>query len=91
MAEFLPGAGTEILKEADVLDTRVALEIQDALGGQAQELSNLIVAGIPELPVVPGILHQHFVGADRIHAVVNPVAAPARFAFDVVERRGVHH
>ena len=34
MAEFLPGTGAEILEQAHVLDPRVALEIQNALGGK---------------------------------------------------------
>ena len=86
-----PALGAVILEEADVLDARVALEIQNALGRQAQKLPNLVVAGIPQLPVVPGILDQHFVSAHGTHAVVNAVAAPARLAFNVIERRGMHH
>ena len=37
-----------------------------------------------------GILDQDFMRADRVHAVVDAVAAAAGFAFDVVERRGMH-
>ena len=46
MAEFLPGVGTVVFEEADVLDARVALEIEDAFGSEAQELADLIVAGL---------------------------------------------
>ena len=69
----------------------IALEVEDALGGQAQELPNLIVAGLPQMTVVAGILHQHFMRAHRIHAIVDAVAAAAGLAFDVIERRGMHH
>ena len=91
MAEFLPGAGAIIFIKADVLDARIALEIEDAFGGEAQELANFVVAGIPEMPVVTGILHQNFVRANGAHAVVDAVAAAVGFAFNVVERCGMHH
>ena len=91
MAEFLAGIRAVVLEEADVLDARVALEVENALGGEAQELPDLVVAGIPELAVVPGIFDQHFMSAHRTHAVVNAVAAAAGLAFNVVKRRGMHH
>ena len=65
MAEFLAGARAEILEKTDVLDARVVLEIQNAFGGQAQELPNLIVARIPQMAVMARILDQNFVRADR--------------------------
>ena len=74
MAEFLSGAGPVVLVETDVLDARVVLEIHDALGGETQELADLIVAGIPELAVMPGILDQNFMSANRAHAVVNALS-----------------
>ena len=91
MAEFLPGVGAVIFEKADIFDARVALEIEDAFGGQTQELPDLFVAGLPQMPVVSGILDQHFMRAHRAHAVVNAIAAAAGLAFNVVERRGMHH
>src|ERR1700740_42673 len=90
MAEFLSRIGTVVLVETDVLNARIALEVKDALGREAQELADLVVAGMPELPVVPRILHQNFMRAHRTHAAVNAVAAAARLAFNVIERRGMH-
>src|ERR1700733_4907645 len=55
MAELLASAGAEILEQANVLYAGVALEVQDALGGQAQELPDLIVTGEPEMAVVAGV------------------------------------
>ncbi len=56
-----------------------------------RNMADLIVAGIPELAVVPGIFDQDFMSANRIHAVVDAVAAAAGLAFNVIERRGMHH
>ena len=47
MAEFLAGVGTVILVETDVLDARVAFEVENSLGGEAKKLADLIVAGMP--------------------------------------------
>ena len=90
MAEFLPGVLAVILEQADVFDARIALEIEDALGGQPQEMSDLIVAGVPQMPVVTRIFDQNFMRADRVHAVIDPVAAAARFTLDMVKRTGMH-
>ncbi len=90
MGEFLPGVLAVVLEEADVLDARVALEVEDALGGEAEEVCDLFVAGVPEMAVVARIFDQHFVRADGVHAVVDAVAAAAGIAFDAVKRRGMH-
>ncbi len=68
----------------------IALEIEDALGGQAEEVADLIVAGIPQMPVVARVFDDHFMRADRVHAVIDAVAAAAGFAFDAIERHGMH-
>src|SRR6202158_2071711 len=91
MAEFLPGILAIILEQADVLDARIALEVEDALGDQAEEVCDLIVAGIPQVAVVARIFDQNLVRADRVHAVINTVAAAAGFALNAVKRRGVNH
>ena len=90
MAEFLAGILAIVFEQADVLDARVALEVENALGGEAKEVRDLIVAGIPQMPVVARIFDQHFMRAHRMHAVINSVAAAARLALDAVERRGMH-
>ena len=78
MLELLSGAGSVILEDADVLEAPIALQVLNALRGQQQELFDLGVAGVPQLAVMRGIFHQHFVRADRAHAVVNAVAAAGR-------------
>ena len=47
MAEFLAGVFAVVLEQADVLDAGIALEVEDALGGDAQEVCNFVVAGAP--------------------------------------------
>jgi hypothetical protein len=63
MAKLLPGTGTVIFEKADVFDARIALQVEDALGGEAQKLFDFSVAGIPEMAVVLRILDDHFVRA----------------------------
>src|ERR1700687_4115049 len=91
MAEFLPGILTIVFEQADVFDARIAFEVEDALGDQAEEVCNLIVAGVPQVPVVARIFDQHFMCADRVHAVINTVAAAVGFALNAVKRRGVNN
>src|ERR1022692_389160 len=64
MAEFLAGVGAVVLVETDVFDAWIVFEIKDTFGGEAQELADLIVAGIPEMAVMAGILDQNFMRAD---------------------------
>jgi hypothetical protein len=90
MAEFLAGVPTVVLEKADILDASVVLEVEDAFGGQAQKVSNLVVASIPKMAVVARILYQYFMRADGMHAVVKTVAAAAGFTLDVVKRCGMH-
>ena len=66
MFEFLAGVDSEILEDADVLDARVALEILDPLGGEAEELLDLGVACIPEVAIVLRVFDQDFVGLLRL-------------------------
>src|SRR5712671_4738709 len=91
MAELLAGVRTVVFEEADILDASIVLEIEDALGGQAQKMSNFIVAGAPEMTVVARILHQYFMRADGMHPVVKTVTAATRLALNVVKRCGMHH
>ena len=91
MAEFLAGPRPIIFVKTDIFNARVALEIENAFGGEAKELSNLIVAGLPELAIVPGIFDQNFVGSNGTHAVVDAIASAPRLTLDVVERRGMHN
>jgi hypothetical protein len=84
--EFLSGCRAVILENADVLEPAVALQILYSHRGQTQELFDFEVARIPEVGVVARIFEQHFMSADRSHAVVEAVAAARRLAFDVVQR-----
>jgi hypothetical protein len=84
MAEFLSGTFAVILEKAYVFDARVALEVENALGNEAQEVADLIVAGIPQIAIVTRVLHDYFVCTDRVHAVINAVAAAARIALNAI-------
>ena len=84
MTEFLSGIRTEIFKKTDVLDARIAFEVEDALGGEAKEVSNFIIGGVPKMTVVVRVLNQDFMGADRMHAVVDAIATASGLAFNAV-------
>src|SRR5271165_4227711 len=91
MAEFLPGVLAVVLEETYVLEAGVALEVENALGGEAEKVRDFLIAGVPQMAVVAGIFDQDFMRADRVHAVINAIAAAAGLAFDVVERLRMHH
>src|ERR1017187_822364 len=89
MAELLAGILAVVLEEADVLDARIALQVEDALGGDAEEVRDFVIAGAPKVSVVVGVFYQHFMRADGVHAVINAVTAAVGFALDAVERSGM--
>src|ERR1700689_1796633 len=91
MLEFLSSAAAVVLINADVLEAPVALQVLNALGHQQQKLSDLGVAGVPEMPVMARILDQHLVGADGAHAIVDTVSPARSVALDVIQRDGMHH
>jgi hypothetical protein len=91
MLKFLPCIATVILEDADVLETRVALQILNALRRQQQELSDLRVARSPEMAFVPQILDQHLVRSDRGHAIVNSISAAGRLTLNAIQRRGMNY
>ena len=86
-----PAFATVILEDADVLEALIALQVLNALRRQPQKLPDLDVARIPELAVVFGIFDQHFMRADRAHAIVQTVPTPRRLTFDPVQRCGMDH
>src|SRR5579871_4605295 len=61
MVEFLARVLAVVLEEADVLDARIALEVEDAFSGEAQEVRDLFVAGIPQVAIVTPILDENLV------------------------------
>src|SRR3974390_2012335 len=89
MVEFLTGVGPVIFENADVLEAAVPLQILDTESRQAQELLDLVVIGIPQMPFVARFFEQYFVRSHRTHAVIQPVAAPRRLALDAIERMGM--
>jgi hypothetical protein len=91
MAKFLAGILSVIFEQAHIFHTRIALEVHDAPGHQTQELRDLLIAGIPQMPVVVRILNQHLMRAHRMHAVIDAIAAAARLAFNAIQRRRMHH
>ena len=52
MLKFLSGIGSVILEDADVLEARIALQVLNAMRRQQQELLDLGIARVPQLPVV---------------------------------------
>src|SRR5208282_1335966 len=91
MAELLPRILAVILEQAHILDAGVALQVENALRGQAQEMCDLFVACVPQLPVVARILDQHLMRPHGTHAVIEAVAAPAGLALNMVKRRRMHY
>src|SRR5437868_2211563 len=91
VVEFLAAEWAMVLKDGDVFESAVALEINDALGGEAQELLDFRVAGIPKIAVVTRIFNQHLMRPYRTHVVVEAVSLAVRVSFDPVNRRGMHH
>ena len=65
MLEFLAGIDSVILEDADVLEAGIAFQVLNAVRDQQQELLDLSIARVPQLPVVLGILDQHLVRAHR--------------------------
>ena len=90
MAEFLSCILPIIFEQTDVLDARVALEIENAFGGEAQKVCNLLIAGFPEMAIVIGIFDEHFMRPDGTHAIVQAVAPTSGLAFDVIQRPRVN-
>src|SRR4029077_6298184 len=90
MLELLPSAVSVILIEAHVFETSVAFKILNTLRGKQQKLFDLEIACSPQMPVVRGVLHQHFVRADWAHPVVNTVAAAGCLAVDMIQRAGMN-
>ena len=90
MRELLPRILAEIFEQADVLKAGIALQIEDALGGEAEEMRDFFVGCIPKVTVMIRIFHQHFVRADGSHAIVNAVAAASGLPLDTIERTGMH-
>src|SRR5579863_3660087 len=91
MAELLAGILAVVLEYADVLDAWVAFEIEYPLGCQTQEMLDFLIARVPQVPVVIRIFYEHLVGTDRVHTVVETIAATAGFTFDVIQRFGMNH
>src|ERR1039458_3205845 len=56
MAELLAGILAVVLEEADVLDARIALQVEDALGGDAEEVRDFVIAGAPPLGPVDRVV-----------------------------------
>jgi hypothetical protein len=91
MVEFLACQGTVVLEYAHILKTPITLQVLDAMSTQDEVLLDLGVCGIPQVAVVPWILNNYFMRADRAHAVVKSVATALRITFNPVERRRVYN
>ena len=91
MVELLPRHATEILKNADVLETGVAFQVLNALAAKRQVLFDLAIFGVPQMAVMAGIFHDDFVRSDRPHPIVKPVARSPRLAIDSVQRPRMDH
>src|SRR6476469_6351290 len=91
MVKLLTGRRSVVLEHGHILETRVVLQIMNALRGQQQELRYLRIRGLPQFNVMANALHQHFMCAHGIHGVINAFRAAVRLAFNPVQRRGMHH
>src|SRR5581483_5281390 len=91
MLEVLPSLRAVILVNGHVLEAAVLLEVENAAGGEEQELFDAGVRRLPELPVVLGIFNQHLVGPDRLHLVVKAFGKTLRIAFHMKHRLRMHN
>src|SRR5579871_3776414 len=57
MAELLSGAFPEILKQTDVLHPWIVFQVEDTFGCEPEKVSDLVVAGVPQVPVVTPVLN----------------------------------
>ena len=80
-----------ILEHADIFEAGITLQVLDAVRSQQQKLLDFSIAGIPQLPVMTKILHQHFMCAHRRHAIVDAVTATQWLAFNAIQRGGMDH
>ena len=77
---------TLILEYADVLETRVLLQIRNARPPHPQHSINLFVVELRHPPVVLRSLHHDFVGAERHHLVVHAFSDTPGLPLNVIER-----
>src|SRR5271165_5754293 len=91
MFELLPGIWAVVLKNADVLEAVVVLQVLDTQSGETQKLLHLAVTGIPQMPPVVRVLQQDLMSSDRTHAVIQPIAATRRVALNPVQRLRMDH
>src|SRR5437764_3952226 len=91
MVEFLTAERAMVLKDGDVFKSAVALEINDALGGEPEKLLDFRVAGVPKIAVVARIFNQHLVRSYGAHVHVEAVFLAVRFTFASVNRRAMPH
>src|SRR3954452_23858189 len=80
MVEFLAAEWPMVLKDGDVFKSAVALQIDDALCGEPEELLDFRVAGIPQIAVVARIFDQHLMRPYRAHVVVEAVSLAVRIS-----------
>ena len=83
---FLARKWAVILIGRDIFKPAVALQILDALPPGFQNQKNLVVAQILKLAIVFGCLHDDFVGAHRLHLIVDSVGPALGITFHAKER-----
>jgi hypothetical protein len=83
---FLARKWAVILIGRDIFEAAVTLQILDALPPGFQNQKNLVVAQILKLAIVFGCLHDDFVGAHRLHLIVDSVGPALGITFHAKER-----
>ena len=91
MFELLPRSETEVFIDADIAEAGIAFQVLDPLRRQQQKLFDFGIVGLPQLAIVLRVLDQHLVRAEGGHAVIETLAAPVRWDFNVINRPGMHH
>jgi hypothetical protein len=91
VVELLPGHTAVILEDADVLKPDIAFEVLNALSAEGEILFDLAIVGVPEMTIMPRVLDNDFMRADRAHFVIKSVTRTAWIAVDPVKRMRMDH
>ena len=85
MRPLLARQRAAILEDGDVLEARISLQIQDALGIGFEDALDLLVLHAAEPSVVVGRFDDDLVSAHGAHAVVNAFRSARSFALDAIQ------
>ena len=86
MGPLAAGQGPAIFKDRDVLETLIALQIENAGSVGLQDALDLVVVHCGECLIVIARLDDDFMRAEGAHPIVNSVRHTARLALDAIKR-----